>query len=138
MIIFYWALGVAVVNSWRLRRRQSLRNEPCEYTLVQWQSSISHSLATVGKSPFPKKRGRPSLTLDTDSQPLPQSSKRTYQPNPSREARLDEFGHYPSVVVKQNRCKVCKTGFTKVSCMKCKVHLCLTHEKNCYLTYHGH
>lgn len=103
--IFYCALGVAVVNSWLLyRRKQKIKNQKSEFTLVQWQAAISNELNVVGKTTLPKKRGQPSSEFLLKTASVPSSSKRIYQPNPTKDSRLDNIGHFPQFSAKQNKC----------------------------------
>lgn len=58
----------------------------------------------------------------------------------TNELRYDNIGHFPSYHTKKNRCRLkqCKNGYTTMTCMKCKVWLCLTAKKNCFFDYHRH
>lgn len=136
MTFWHFLVKDQVVKVHQTFQQQLERCESCEYSLVQWQASeasISHGLQVLGSTPFAKKRWQPSLG-NMDSPPVPSCSKRSYLSNPTRESRFDNKGHFPMLVEKQNRCKLCKTGFANVTCMQCKVHLCFTQKKNWYLT----
>ena len=54
----------------------------------------------------------------------------------SAEVRTDGFNHFP-IVVSRGRCKNpgCKAA-PVYFCQKCKVHLCITKDKNCFLYFH--
>ncbi len=43
--------------------------------------------------------------------------------------RLDRFDHFPIHADKRGRCRLCKTGYTQMACLKCKVLLCLQRTK---------
>ena len=68
-----------------------------------------------------------------------QSSKRgraVVTPTPQKCVRNDEVGHWPVFRDKKNKCRFCKTGIIRTSCMKCEVHLCFTGERNCFYEFH--
>lgn len=74
---------------------------------------------------------------DTNIEPLPKRMKREKRPDFS--IRFDGKNHYPAKENWNNatRCKLedCKMK-SHVYCAKCKVHLCLEPERNCYLKFH--
>lgn len=138
MRIVYWCLNVSVVNSWLVyKRHRQQRGQKIELTLIQWQAQIASALAMAGKTPGPKKRGRHSTSTNSfDIERKRKCTRNNVTVLPVEDMRLDNFGHLPEMVEKQNRCRVCSVGFTKVKCQKCKVHLCLTVNKKCYTTFH--
>lgn len=81
------------------------------------------------------KRGRPSLQgndVDRVIKRRPPSN-----PTPNRAMRLDKVNHFPEFMDKQSRCRNCKTGYTHIKCIKCKVSLCLIKNRNCFANFHG-
>lgn len=51
--------------------------------------------------------------------------------------RRDDCGNWPSLQGDRQRCKMpgCK-GLTSLMCSKCKTYLCLTKNKNCFVSFH--
>lgn len=78
--------------------------------------------------------GRPS-----GSSPTPQIiPRRPGEVRPVADIARDGFGHFPAHDEGLGtRCKMvgCK-GRTRIKCIKCKVHLCLTKDKICFLAFH--
>ena len=53
--------------------------------------------------------------------------------------RYDNHKHFPICTdgyTKRRKCDHCRKQ-TNVACRKCKVHLCLSHKRNCYIPYHS-
>lgn len=103
-------------------------------TLLQFRTHLAQSLVLRNKFAAPK-RGRPSSC----SSPLPVIvPKRPGELRPPTEIARDGVGHLPAHDVGSGtRCKFpgCK-GKSRIKCIKCKVHLCLTKDKNCFLSFH--
>lgn len=130
MRIVFWAIGVAVVNSWLLyRQTEEFYKRKVEYRLLQFQSVIATGLTKAGHKEK-KKRGRPSLE---DNVP----KKKKIVPKPTADVRYDEVGHLPLYSEKQGRCKNCPKGFAHIMCKKCNVNLCITKNKNCFEQFHS-
>lgn len=58
-------------------------------------------------------------------------------PLPPSDVRLDNVGHLPVHDDGRNRCKMPKCeSRSRTMCTKCKVHLCLSAERNCFMDFH--
>ena len=76
--------------------------------------------------------GRPKL-----SSPPPKRAKKACASKvPASEIRYDNTGHLATFMEKQQRCKYCKTGYTRIQCCKCEVPLCLIKDRNCFYEFH--
>ena len=134
MAIFYYLLKVAVTNAWLLYRRHcDLKSGPSQsssvMSLQNFQSLLAFDLINAGKV---TKRGRPS-----SSGPVPPPKKRTSgTPVPIGESRYDQYGHFPIIGDKQNRCRLCAKGKSNWKCSKCNVFLCITSARNCFYNFH--
>uniref|UniRef100_A0A3B4UI05 PiggyBac transposable element-derived protein domain-containing protein n=1 Tax=Seriola dumerili TaxID=41447 RepID=A0A3B4UI05_SERDU len=110
MYIWWHTVTVAVINAWNLFRRDQKKLEPQMklMALRRFQASVGTSLTSAGK-------GRIKLPPDV---------------------RKDGTDHFPTWETRQ-RCKHC-TGnhFSHAYCWKCKVHLCLNKDRNCFFAYH--
>ncbi|KAL7634844.1 UNVERIFIED_CONTAM: hypothetical protein RMT77_015221 [Armadillidium vulgare] len=137
MPIFFYLLKVAVTNAWLLYRRQYDQLFPGDkkfMSLLDFQIEIAYGLTMAGKMPHQlvKQRGRPSL-----SEPENKRSKTSASVAlPSKDVRLDGFGHFPSYDKKQHRCRHCTNGRTHLMCLKCQIFLCLNKDRNCFLIFH--
>lgn len=72
----------------------------------------------------------------------PKTKRRPYtkqETRPNEESRYDNIGHLPTVdeCKSPTRCKMegCRLK-SHIVCIKCKVHLCLKLDKNCFLKFH--
>lgn len=105
--------------------------------LQEFKLSLAESLLLAGKNPIAKKRGRPSSAggIDAEFQKKKRNSPATHS-IPSHDIRTDGYHHYPEVK-DRGRCKNpnCK-GVPIFYCSKCKVHLCISKERNCFLAFH--
>ena len=128
--IVYWCLNVAVVNSWLLyKRHMKQKGQKPVKTLLDFQTEIAYGLTSASKS-IERKRGRPS----TENGQM--KKKRRVQVEPTSDVRFDGIQHWPIPTTKKGRCKNCPSGFSRITCGKCKVSLCLTNSKNCFLSWH--
>ena len=90
-----------------------------------------------GKKPSSKKRDRPLAgKSDLFQFDKKQKSSPATKAIPSAEVRTDGFNRFP-IVVSRGRCKnpdakLPLSTFVK----KCKVHLCITKDKNCFLHFY--
>ena len=128
MYIWHHMLHVALVNSWLLYRRHSRSEIP----LKKFQLEVADNLIKVS---VPVGRPRMSSILAL----LPQKRRRRSGESISnRETRFDEVGHFAVYCEKRSRCELCNSSsiFTHLKCCKCEVFLCLTKNKNCFLSYH--
>lgn len=128
MYIFYHTLTMAVVNAWFVYKRdckELAASKPMP--LRKFQASVAAALCNSGKPA----RGRPSLESV-------KKRKKQVNPAPLDDVRFDEVGHFPTYENKRQRCRNCPDGFAFVKCVKCKVHLCLNENRNCFLDYHMH
>lgn len=129
--IVYWAFNVAVVNGWQLYRRNVRQLQvPQKYYLVDFQTYIARALCTIGADDR-KKAGRPRLHTPPIT---PKRGPKRMLPIP--ETRFDTFNHWPIPNPNKSRCAHCKKGQSRITCNKCKINLCLTNAKNCFLIFH--
>ncbi|KAK3868826.1 hypothetical protein Pcinc_025863 [Petrolisthes cinctipes] len=138
-LLFHF-LDVTVVNCWLLYRRdcKDLGIPSRKIMMLQeFKLSLAEALLLEGKSVLVRKRGRPSSAGSIAAEF--QRKKREFPATkaiPGDEIRTDGYHHYPVVMVR-GRCKNpnCKS-VPVFFCNKCKVHLCITKDKNCFLEFH--
>ena len=99
--------------------------------LKDFQYRVAMALLQEGKKASRGKRGIPSL-----SAPVTKPKTSAAIPVPAPDIRFDSVGHLPDSVDKQKRCRHCPEGFTSFQCVKSKIHLCITKDKNCFYNYH--
>lgn len=138
--ILYYLIDLSLVNGWLLYRRHLNQKQEKKYMpLLDFRVQVADALIKVGKQADlnSRKRGRPSLEGDpTSHQAAPPPPPLQRIPAPSDDVRLDRCDHFPIHAEKRGRCRLCKKGYTQMSCLKCKVLLCFTKDKNCFLEYH--
>ncbi|KAI5092252.1 piggyBac transposable element-derived protein 3-like [Silurus meridionalis] len=129
-----------IVNGWLLYRRHLTQKQEKKYMpLLDFRVQVADALIKVGKQADlnSRKRGRPSLEDDpTSHQAAPPPPPLQRISAPSVDVRLDRCDHFPIHAEKRGRCRLCKNGYTQMACLKCKVLLCFTKDKNCFLEYH--
>lgn len=103
--------------------------------LLDFQSDLADVLTKAGKPVVHKKRGRPSLENEPEEVNRKQTRK-PIVPDPVVDVRKDKLDHFPLFQEEQGRCRNCKKGFSRITCSKCKVRLCLTKANNCFTAYH--
>jgi hypothetical protein len=131
MRIFHYCLGVAMVNAWLLYKRdfallpaRQTDNERA-ISLREFLVSVSEALRFAQKDVctprgrmVPRRSGKIPLCVKRK-----RSSKQTH--SVSTELRFDSVGHWPEKIIgREQRCKLCATGRTRVRCTKCNVFLC--------------
>lgn len=143
--IFLWALNLAVVNGWLLYRRHcNQKNIPQrnQSNLAKFTANIAEALILDKKLPpeLSRKRGRPSYSAvnNSDNNKVSEGPKkrRVNFAISGSEARHDNFGHFPAHSQPKQRCKMCH-NYVRIKCIKCNCHLCITKDKNCFLSYHS-
>lgn len=112
---------------------QRLQHPTEVHSLLQFKSEVASCLCMEKK--VLKKKGKPSQHIEGEL-----AGKRNRGPTapvPPAAVRENNTDHWPVVMPKKGWCKYpgC-TGVVRVRCTKCSVYLCLTTEKNCFITFH--
>jgi hypothetical protein len=153
--LFFHFLDMSIINSWLLYRRslKQQNNDGNHLSLADFKSELAESkfvlllvlshnfinvliigLCKMRKSyGYKRTPGRPSLS----SQLQAKRQRRRLQQCPTTDSRLDNISHWPQYTSFRMHCRVpsCK-GQSRVRCTKCGVYLCLSNERNCFITYH--
>ena len=124
--IFYHTLTIALVNAWLLYRRDCKILNIRAMPLRKFQAMVAFALCNVNKP----QRGRRSI------ESARKKRKKSVNPAPVEDVQFDGVDHLPIYAEKRQRCRKCTDGFSLVMCGKCKVHLCLNKNRNCYTAYH--
>ena len=141
LVILFHAVDIAKVNGWLLYRRfcsQMKVPSKKQLSLLTFTAKIAESLTKAGKAMTKPSVGRPkrsSSQMFDEHQPKKGRAPKTVLPDP--DSRYDQLGHWPYYDVKKNKCRLCKTGYSRAYCEKCKVCLCLTSNKNCFRDFHN-
>lgn len=144
--LFYHMMDMAMINAWILYRRAHIefdenrstaeqREDTQTYegtlTLHEFICNVAHCLTKSGVQIRPS--GRPSL----ESEIAYKRQRVTSAPIPPKDVRLDNIGHFPEHTEGRHRCKVPScTSRSRIRCMKCNVHLCLSDKQNCFTEFH--
>lgn len=144
--MFTHAIDIALVNGWlEYKKRANQIGVPKKniMDLLRFRSYVAEGLILVQKE-HSRKRGRPSSVPEmsspsTSREATPTSSRNRSEMLPIVEVRHDGMHHIPEIDEKDfaSRCKFpgC-SGRSRTFCLKCKVHLCLSKKKNCFLKFH--
>lgn len=125
MAIFSQLLDMCITNAWLLYKRDfKVCGNGKLLALKTFRRHIADNLIRTGK------RYAASPTC-LPKQVIVKKPRRAQEDD----LKYDKLEHFPELLSK-GRCAFCKTGQTKVHCMKCQVRLCLTQEKNCYYLFH--
>ena len=79
-------------------------------------------------------RPKSSLTLQHS---IKKKTKSAAPSTPVDEIRCDNGGYLPEFAEKQQRGMLCKTGYSCIFCVKCKVRLSFVTNHNCFKKFHG-
>ncbi|MEI6864815.1 transposase [Flavicella sp.] len=126
MRIFFYLLDMSVVNAWLLYRRVLPVNRAKTLSLLEFKEDVASGLMASVRT----KRGRPSESPEVKHQ------KKRVSCHPADSIRLDSISHWPEWIEHPQRCKKCVNAQSKIICSKCRVALCFTKNRNCYLDYH--
>lgn len=122
--IFYHTINMVLVSSWLWYRRHCMLMQQKPMALSAFQSSVADALVAIHP-------GRPGFNSPAITPQL------TFEILPVADVRFDGYGHLPQFISKRQRCKNNKCSLkTSSVCIKCKVHLCLTVNRNCFTEYH--
>ena len=132
MHLVYYAIGISVVNGlltyrWHCRKHQ----KKDILALKDFQYRVAMAILQECKETNGGKRGRSSW-----STPETEPKTNAAIPVPTPEIRFDSVGHLPGFVDKQRSFRHCPKGFTSIQCVKCKICLCITKDRNCFHNYH--
>ena len=104
--------------------------------LLTFVSKISDALIEAGKERSSKNPvGRPPKRKAVEIE-TPKRGRAPVTCLPSPESRYDHIGHLPEYKAKQNKCRLCKIGYSRVYCQKCGICLCFNSNKNCFASFH--
>lgn len=133
--VLFHCLDIAKVNAWLLYRRYSEQmNVPDKHqlSLLKFTIRIAEGLLRGGK--VPNSVGRPRKRKATDT-PSPTSRKQAAAV-PCEDVRCDNVAHWPEFRKKKNKCRLCKTNYSRAYCKKCNLCLCLNNTRNCFYGFH--
>lgn len=132
--IVFHLLDICIVNAWLLYRRDcGLHNIGKYKRLIVFRSEIGHALLHCNSLPQ-RKKGRPSSSRENTPENRA-TVKRPVVPRPIDDIILDKKDHWPIHIEPKMRCRFCQ-AYSRVSCEKCKVALCLTKDRNCFKLFH--
>lgn len=134
MRVFYHCIDLTVVNAWILHKKVFEEQGRQQMTLLDFRTNLAESLTKKGSGIVVNTRGRPSLEQQL------QAKKARRPPTvhvPTRDVRTDQLGHWPDFTNSRQRCRFpgCESK-SFVKCSKCLVYLCLTKDKQCFVSFH--
>ncbi len=139
MHIVYYFIGVSVVNARLLYKRDCQQKKVPErdvLSLLKFRMMISSALIAAGKEATSRKRGRPSSSPGSFNLAKRAKHHSAAVPIPDDDVQCDKMDHFPLFTDSQQRCRLCTTGYTQITCCKFKVTLCLVISRNCFFDFH--
>ena len=139
--VFWHCIDICKVNAWILYRRHCAEQgipKKNQKSLLKFVLELADMLISVNKAAPSDhnlgKAGRPQKrkSLEVGDSKL---GRKPVTPSPYDAVRTDQYGHWP-IFQDKGRCRKCKTGYSRVFCSKCKICLCLTSQRNCFLEFH--
>lgn len=135
--IFFHLLDLTVINSWIIYKKNAIiRNIPKKdmLSMGQFRNELAQVLCSIGSN-TEVRRGRPSSSFVENEIQAKKKRGPAVVP-PPKDLRMDGSDHWPQVGISL-RCKYphCK-GYSTISCIKCKVNLCLNKNNNCFVHFH--
>lgn len=137
----FHAIDFAIVQSWLEYKRDANQLQIPEkkiMDLLEFRIRVADGLIYCGNLVNKKKRGRPSSSNTPPETAVVQ--RRRGECRPVTEIQFDGVDHLPL----HDNCKLpvrCKypkcTGKSRIQCQKCRVHLCLSKDRNCFLQFHS-
>lgn len=127
-------IDFAIVNSWieykmDCERSQILKKERMD--LLAFRMKLADQLV---RTPTTARR---STRLAPDDQADSKKTVRDKEYRTDKRVRYDDQGHYPEYSKTRLRCKLETCNLkSQMVCRKCKVHLCLNRNNNCFTAYH--
>lgn len=138
--LIFHAVDFAIVNSWFEYKQDCNRlNIPkkSQLDLLNFRLRLAEGLIKVGNT-IQNKRGRPSGS-GTPELPRQKLLKRNEEVRPIPEVQHDSTDHLPQLdgCKEGKRCKNVKCNKkTHFYCDKCRVHLCIKKDRNCFVIFH--
>jgi len=131
--IVHYCFNVAIVDGWILYKRHMIQHGKTKKQcmgLKDFQCQIACALTKASKK-IQRKRGRPS-----NDSPAPPKRAKPQPAKPVSDVQYDGLDHWPVHTECKLRCKFCPKGWTRISCSKCGLPLCLNKNNNCFLKFH--
>ena len=131
--IIFHLIDLSLINAWLLYRRHCAQlSIPKKdiLSLLSFRIKVAQTLLKSTLPPPPSVRpGRPSLDSINKENLAPNPPRTTPYPAPSKNIRFDKFDHWP-IHVDKGLCRNAGcTGYSTVSCTKCRMRLCLNEKK---------
>ena len=145
--IFFHLIDVSLCNAWLLYKRERMVDEdPTPYfSLFDFKHNVSQCLRLEKKPLVTPMKGvksihgiRPTLSSVSVSQTLKFEQGHRTQPIPPTEVREDQTGHFTLFRKSRGTCRNSGCTSSVVSwCLKCRLYLCCSSQKRCFLEFHG-
>ena len=136
MRLFGYVLDVCISNAWLLYKRDCAALKEKHMPLKLFRLDISR-YARCQKSMTPRITR---LSLNRGSMPVPRRGQKTSLPHETHRYEPKEW-HMPVYVSNRQTCKHCskrdQVHRTRWMCTVCKVSLCLSDARNCFIEFHA-
>ena len=128
-------VNICNINAWLLYKRFSDQLDVPkkeQRSLLDFTKEVADVLLSAGKGPKEaagKKRRSSSVSVCKSFR------KKLMVANPVADVRFNGVHHWPEFEDTRNRCRVCSM-LSYICCSKCKIHLCLQKDRNCFVAFH--
>ncbi|CAF1071400.1 unnamed protein product [Rotaria sordida] len=105
--------------------------------LLAFRIDVAKTLQKSSLSlPPPAQHDRPSLQSTANENYLPNSRRKVLSVASSTSAQLDKYDHWPAQIAKGCCQNPNCIEYTRISCSKCGLCLCLNNKNSCFKDYH--
>ena len=137
--IFGYAIDVSMCNAWLLYKRDCKEDGKQPMSLKTFRLQVSEVYR--GKDTVNRKmRATRRNSVGVGTPPLPKHGQRSKQPDVKTRADV-KLAHMPVAVKQRQTCKFCSTKAevhrSRWMCTICKIALCLSESRNCFVAYHS-
>ena len=138
MRLFGYIIDLCVCNAWLLYKRDCVALKVKPMPLKNFRLEISQ-FARAAKS-LEQRSLRSSPTSSPPSSPVASSRRGIRTEFPAADVRFQGAHHLPVFMQVRQTCKYCSTKAvphrTRWMCTVCKIALCLSDTRNCFVPYH--
>jgi len=109
--------------------------------LLSFRDEVGDALLRTRATYSPRNSvGTPRRSVDQSFGQLPPQKRQNTEKSSCSDVRYDEVVHWPTSIVAGRAGKRCKlencTGRSRIQFEKCKVNLCLNHDRNYFNKFH--
>ena len=139
MKIIFHLIDLSLINAWLFYRRHCSQHQVSKKNILSsltFPIDVAKALLKSNPAPPPTRLGRPSLGAVSSENHATTAIRGTPVPTPPTSTRIDKFDHWPNSTTKGHCRNPGCLRYTRISCTRCQLRLCLNEKKNCFIDYH--